>query len=210
MDGHPVQVPVGHYCREDYLNLIFCVNHWHQAHAVSQANPARGRVLEIGPGSGHTTWILRYWGFPVVTADLDPQLRPDVAADLTRLPFGARSFECVLAAEVLEHLPFEEFARAVGELARVSRRHVILTLPAPLIGFHALLNLPGLRPLGLRLGLPFWVRHRFDGEHYWEIGKRGTPRRRIIAAIESQGLRVVRAFRPAPSLYSYFFIAEKR
>src|SRR5690606_26405802 len=44
-----------------------------------------------------------------------------------KLPFSDRSFDTVLCSEVLEHL--DDPNRAVGELKRVARHHVIITVP---------------------------------------------------------------------------------
>jgi ubiquinone/menaquinone biosynthesis C-methylase UbiE len=141
--------------------------------------------------------------------DLDPELKPDVVGDVTNLAFSDSSFDCVMAAQVLEHIPFEEFAVAVGELARVSKKYVIVTLPAPLVGLTAVLNIPTVSPVGFGVGVPCYVKHRFDGQHYWEVGKRGFSVRRIRQEITKQKLEIVRAFRPALSLYCYFFVAKK-
>jgi len=194
-----------HYLKR-YLTLPRAVTHWHQASEVSNITPDGGSVLEIGVGSGHTTWLLRQWGYRVTTVDFDPELRPDIVADVRELPLDSGSYDCVLAAEVLEHLPFEDFATTLIELRRVSRGIVIVTLPAPFLGLAALLNLPGLEPIGVFLGVPYWTRHRWNGEHYWELGKRGYGLGRVRHEIAMSGLHIRKGFRPAPSLYCYFFI----
>jgi hypothetical protein len=193
-----------------YLPLPRLVVLWHQAKEVAGLLPNGGSVLEIGPGGGYTTFLLRTWGMRVTTMDLDPELHPDVVGDVARLGFGANTFDCVLAAQVLEHIPFEEFTVALCELARVTKKYLIITLPAPLVGLAALINVPSLSPSRLVLGLPYWVKHRFDGQHYWELGKRGFSVRSVRGKITEHNLEVVREFRPALSLYCYFFIARKR
>ncbi|MFH1144247.1 MAG: class I SAM-dependent methyltransferase [Candidatus Eisenbacteria bacterium] len=55
---------------------------------------------------------------------------PDVALDLEktdRLPFDDSAFDCVLCIDVLEHL--DNFHAIFDELVRVSRRHVVVSLP---------------------------------------------------------------------------------
>lgn len=200
------QVDAATHYRRRYMSLVRTITHWYQANEVARATPDGGDVLEIGPGSGHTTWLMRHWGYRVVTLDFDPAVQPDLSGNVTRLPLKDRSFDCVLAAEVLEHIPFEDFENALSELRRVSRNSVIVTLPAPFLGISALLNIPRLEPKGMSVGLPYVIRHRWNGEHYWELGKMGYSVRTIKRRIAAAGLRLVRAFRPAPSLYSYFFV----
>lgn len=50
-----------------------------------------------------------------------------LAGSITRLPFPGNSFDLVIATEVFEHLP--DPGTALEEVARVSRRHVLLTVP---------------------------------------------------------------------------------
>jgi SAM-dependent methyltransferase len=204
--GRSLQVAAQFYDGRRYLSLPRAITHWHQANEVAAMVPAGGRVLEIGPGSGHTTWMLRKWGYEVTSLDFDPAIVPSVVGDVMRLPFKPAVFDCVLAAEVLEHLPFEEFGRALIELRRVSGSSVIVTLPAPFVGVSALINLPRFSATELYVGAPYAVRHRFDGQHYWELGKLGYGLRRVKRLVRKSGLEIVRSFRPAPSLFCYFFV----
>ena len=55
---------------------------------------------------------------------------PDLIINLEkvdRLPFGDATFDCVVCADVLEHL--DNLHQVFGELVRVSRAHLILSLP---------------------------------------------------------------------------------
>ena len=82
------------------------------------------------------------------TLDTDLRLGPELGGDVSKIPLRTASFDCVLAAEVLEHIPFEIFGLALDELIRVSRRYIIITLPAPLFGDSALISIPQLEPIG--------------------------------------------------------------
>lgn len=205
MEKRAVQVDSTWYGR-DYLSLQRILTHWHQANEIAEVTRPGARILEVGPGAGHTTWLLRSWGLEVTTLDFDESVRPDITADVTSIPVDSKSYDCVLAAEVLEHLPFEEFGTALTEMKRVSSGHVIITLPAPFVGLSALLNLPAIRPIKFSLGFPYCKPHKFDGQHYWDLGKWGFGRRRVRRAIRDCGLRIVKEFRPVPSLYCYFFV----
>src|SRR5262245_65958374 len=127
------------------MSLPRMVTHWHQANEVAEVTSPGGRVLEVGPGSGHTTWLLRQWGLEVTTLDFDESVRPDLVGDVTKIPCEDGAFDCVLAAEVLAHLPFEQIGTALAELKRVSRGHVIVRLRDPFVGLSALVTIAGIR-----------------------------------------------------------------
>ncbi|MBN1804565.1 MAG: class I SAM-dependent methyltransferase [Sedimentisphaerales bacterium] len=52
-----------------------------------------------------------------------------VVGDARSLPFDARSFDCVIATDVLEHLSKADGLKMIGEMERVARRKIILTTP---------------------------------------------------------------------------------
>jgi ubiquinone/menaquinone biosynthesis C-methylase UbiE len=203
------QVSAAYYSNFRYFSLLRAITHWHQVATVSKFCPPGGTVLEIGPGMGHSTFLLRHFGYEVQTLDIEPDLHPDIVGSVLDLDIDDRRFDCVLAAEVLEHLPFDDFSRAVSELCRVTRRYVVISLPSPFIGVSMLVNIPLLKPLGFSIGLPVMRPHRFDGQHYWELGKSGFAKRRIRDAMRRAGVRIIAEFRPVPSLYTYFFVLER-
>jgi SAM-dependent methyltransferase len=97
----------------------------------------RGRVLEVGCGEGVIAkHLLQRWA-DVTALDLpDATLRgwwrehPGpryLHADAERLPFPDDHFDVVVAVEVLEHLRQPE--RGLAEMARVSRQHLVLSVP---------------------------------------------------------------------------------
>jgi SAM-dependent methyltransferase len=89
-------------------------------------------VLEVGCGDGV---VINGLGQRlVVGADLSRRSlaqvkRPRVQADVFGLPFGDRTFDLVLCAEVLEHLDPDGLPEAAAELARVARRHLVIAVP---------------------------------------------------------------------------------
>lgn len=97
----------------------------------------RGRALEVGCGEGVIAEKLAQRWQRVAALDLpDAGLRAEwrsrpgpgyLHADGHRLPFADRQFDVVVAAEVLEHLPDPE--RGLAEMARVSARHLVLSVP---------------------------------------------------------------------------------
>lgn len=200
------QVSPEHY-GPAYLTLPRMITHWHQVTAVRRCGGRR--VLEIGVGMGLTSFILRQWGYDLETLDFDPALRPTRVGDVREIPYPDGSFDTVLVAEVLEHVPFDDFGTALGELYRITRSHVIMTLPCPLVGCSIGLNVCGVAPMFLSFGARFWTKPVFDGQHYWELGRRGYSKGRIRDAIRSVGFEITGEHRPGLSVYTYCFVLSK-
>lgn len=114
-------------------------------------------------------------GLNVMTADIDPSLDPDFICSVTDLSktFKPNSFDCILCAEVLEHIPFEYF-------------EIALEIPV------------------------FFLKHKFGGEHYWEIGKRYYSLGGGVKRVINKKFKIVKEFSPAESPFDRFFILLKR
>jgi SAM-dependent methyltransferase len=95
------------------------------------------RALEVGCGEGVIAGKLQDRFDEVVALDLpDAGLRRDwqayhgprfLHADAHALPFEDRQFDLVVAVEVLEHLT--DPVKGLRELARVGRRHLVVSVP---------------------------------------------------------------------------------
>ena len=81
-------------------------------------------VLDVATGGGHVARRLREAGAEVTTLDAAPGMEPDVVASAEDLPFADASFDVVVTRIAAHH--FDDVRRAVGELARVSRRLVLV------------------------------------------------------------------------------------
>lgn len=131
-------------------------------------------VLEVGVGEGEVSARLRgqYADATIVGADLPDPARPGdwrdrgivgLFADIAHLPFPSRSFDLIMAIEVLEHVP--DPAAAVCELARLSRGHLVLSVPRePVWRMANMARGKYLAALGNTPGhIQHWSRRRFAG-----------------------------------------------
>lgn len=89
--------------------------------------PASHRVLDLGCGSRNLPGAIR--------CDL-AVTSPGVRTDAARLPFGASTFDCVIATALLEHVPYPRLV--VREIHRVLRPQGLVFIEVPFLeGFHA-------------------------------------------------------------------------
>jgi SAM-dependent methyltransferase len=92
---------------------------------VEWCEPARGVVaLDVATGGGHVGRRLAEAGCRVTTADASPGMQPDVVCPAESLPFEDRSFDVVACRIAAHH--FDDVAAAVREMARVTRRLVVI------------------------------------------------------------------------------------
>jgi SAM-dependent methyltransferase len=82
------------------------------------------KVLDVATGGGHVARRLRDSGCTVVTVDPAPGMQPDVVASAEDLPFADGSFDVVTCRIAAHH--FGDIRQAVSELARVTRRLVVV------------------------------------------------------------------------------------
>jgi ubiquinone/menaquinone biosynthesis C-methylase UbiE len=183
----------------------FC-SYWHQIDEIRKRSPRQ--VLEIGIGNGFVAGYLRKKGIAVTTIDPINELGPNVVGSVLGLPFAGNTFDVVSCCQVLEHLPYRDFTRALMESARVSKSHVIMSVPDRTTVYRIDLELPRIPPIRrlVHHPRPRPDTHQFDGEHYWEIGKNGYPLKRIESDIRQTTLRIIQTYRVFEFPYHRFFI----
>jgi SAM-dependent methyltransferase len=204
--GPDVQVPRRHYAWRRYNDQRRWASYWHQIDRVLALAPRD--CLVIGEGDGTVTRALSAAGLHVVSVDHSPELDPDIIGDVRALPLDDASFDVVLCAQVLEHIPFHDVAAALGELGRVSRRWVVISLPQRGRSWEFAFRLSPLPRVHVGGKLPARTRHRWDGQHHWELGARDYPRRRV-ESILAERFAIRRTFLAPENPYHRFYVLEK-
>lgn len=205
-----------YYQKEYDTKWRFC-SYWHQIQEILSLSP--NCTLEIGVGNHLVSRYLMERGFDIVTLDLEKQLHPHAVGTVLEIPFCDGSFEVVACYELLEHLPYENFRKALAEISRVSSSHAILSLPDISRVFTLHLQIPKIEKGRLVVGeikklLPLPVLrkpvHRFDGEHYWEIGKANYSLGKVTNDIEKAGFIIERTYRVFEAPFHRFFMLGKQ
>ena len=208
-----IQVKKDHYFKKKYDDFSRFVSYFHQIDLARSLDPKN--ILEIGKGNGMVSDYLKKIGFSVTTCDFDKNLNPDIVAHIHSIPVVENSFEAVLAYEILEHLPFDQFEKCLTELKRVSKKYVLISLPYKSTSFEFIWKFPGVRTLFKR----DFLRHLFriplkfggikvSGQHYWEIDIFQYPLRKI-RKILAKHFKITKEFSPPFNSYHRFFLLEK-
>ena len=208
------QVKKEHYLRKKYDDLNRFISYFYQIDLASR--PDVKSILEIGKGNGTVSDYLKKLGYNLISVDIDPNLKPDIVADVRQLPMKDVEFDLVMACEVLEHLPFEDFEKTLEELKRVSKRYVLVSLPYRSTGFEVVFKFPFIRTI-LRmpiLSLFFRIPLKFggikiSGQHYWEIDFWKYSLRKIRKIIKRH-FKIIKEVRPVLNHYHQFFILSSK
>lgn len=215
MEEFKPQVKEGHYHLSRYDDLERFISYYYQINLTRSREPKS--ILEVGVGNKLVSEYLRRAGLDVKTCDIDASLEPDYLADIRNLPLKDNLFDVVMACEVLEHIPFKDFTKALSELERVSRDYVIISLPYRHASFQAVFKFPFVRTIlrgktfldfCIRIPLKF-IGFENSGQHYWEIDG-GEYKIRKIRRILKEYFEVEKEVRPVLDSYHEFFILKKR
>ena len=129
LEKHTTQNPISRFFLTNFRNLLL--------DQAKQLKP--DSILDVGAGEGFVLEALRtskiakkLEGIEYMdeAIKLGKKLHPDVTikkGDIYKLPYKADSFDLVICTEVLEHL--EDPKAALGELKRVSKKYLILSVP---------------------------------------------------------------------------------
>ena len=212
------QVGVEHYDFKKYVYKGRWNSFYHQIDEIINAlheSTQSISILEVGVGSKILKTICKFTlCLNYESMDVDDELQPDHLGSVLEMPFENKKYDIVVCFQVLEHLPYEKFAEALSELFRVAKKHVIISLPDA--GKVFMLHIPKICRKKLVKFPPLFAKreeHKFDGEHYWEINKKGYGLKKIIKAIVDTGMKynykLEKNYRVWEDPYHHFFVLSK-
>lgn len=202
------QVNKSHYSFEKYFYLGRWVSYWHQTKEISSRKDIT-KVLDIGPGTDFLSLNLKInrQDIEYKTLDIADDIKPDFTGSVTNIPLPDNSFDAVCAFQVLEHINFSDFEKALQEMKRVSKKYVFISLPHFGPSFELQLKIPLIPRIKISSKIPWPRKHFFGGQHYWEIGKKGYSPKKIRSIIESN-FNIIDEYVPFENQYHRFYILE--
>lgn len=211
MEKYQVQVRDGHYTGSTYLSASRWSTYSLIVEHVLNARPKK--ILEIGPGPGILSQLLTNLGFEVKTLDFDSTLKPDYLMSLTDITSEKipERFDLIIASEVFEHVRYQDFLKVLPELSKISKS-LLLTLPNTdrySFFFGIRIRLPLLNKIVFMMKLRAGsIKHKFDGQHYWEIGKAGYSLKKIRHAVSSRSWEIEKCYYNIDKPFHHFFILK--
>ncbi len=204
-----IQVSPETYLKLDYDNKKRFISYWHQINEIAQTGSSN--ILEIGIGNGFVSNYLLDHGFDIKTLDIDGKLDPDVVGSVLDLPFDENSFELVSCCEVLEHLPFDDVETALQQIYEVASKYVVISVPDRTLCYKLLVKLPVIKRKSFLISIPKLLskKHIFDGQHYWELGKKGYSVSMFKNVIKKTGFSILKSYRLFEYDNHHMFVLEK-
>jgi len=110
---------------------------------------AKGSYLDVGCGRGEMLDIAKQMGYEPVqgTEVIEPLINNDIRicfAPVYNLPFDDNSIDVVTLFDVIEHILPADTERALSELNRVAKKHILLTAanyPSKSMGIELHINI---------------------------------------------------------------------
>lgn len=189
MTNNKIQVDSSHYFKE-YDTPLRWLSYKVQGQLAIKY--AEGKVLEIGIGNKTVSNYLDAYGLKIITCDFDKSLKPDVVCDIRELPFKSGTFDTILCFEILEHLPFERLGDVFQQLKDISSYSIIISVPH-FFGFFGEIQfkIPGTQRKTWQFKIPFPRKQKEGGEHYWELGKKKYPAKKLRQVISNADFNII-------------------
>jgi SAM-dependent methyltransferase len=203
------QVEREHYFKEGLFPLRIA-SITQQLREIARFQP--GSILEIGVGAGLIkSFLSNFPDVKLTTIDIDPELAPDFLGSVMEMPFCENQFDLTLCCQVLEHLKFADFLPALCEIRRVTSGRVVLSLPDIRWHLGVSFRIPKIKEwtkLVLNIERPFIGPKIFDGQHYWEIGYKGSQGNQVTRAIKKAGYKILEQYRLENHHWHCFYILK--
>lgn len=169
------------------------------------------KILEIGKGAGVVSAVLKDMGYDLKTMDINEHLHPDYVQNICALEdaFKKNQYDVILCAEVLEHIPFENFETAIKNIASMLKTDgvLVLTIPNCYLRLPVYINLPKIH---FNKVLVAKMTRRIGVEHCWEIGSAEETNERNIKRILEKHFVVSGNGRIPFNEYHWWWICYKK
>ena len=174
--------------------------YWQQQKIIHNYLNPKDKILEIGVGTSFTANYLKSKKFNVTTFDIDKEKTPDIVGNIVEYNWGTIDFNHILAFEVFEHIPFDEFKKALIKLKKICKNNIFISLPLnEMLLFELEYKIPKFRKNILRL--PIAKNKITTKNHFWEIGYDKYSEIFIEKMFIQEGYKVVEKHKKSSFIY---------
>ncbi len=174
--------------------------YWQQQKMMQNYLKPKDTILEIGVGTSFTANYLKSKEFSVTTFDIDKEKKPDIVGNIVDHNWGTMNFDHILAFEVFEHIPFEEFKKALLKLKNVFKKYIFISLPVnEKFLFEFEYKIPRVKKNSLRI--PISKNKITTINHFWEIGYDKYSEIFIENMFIEQGYKVIKKQKKSSFFY---------
>ena len=206
------QIDVMHYDFTKYVSRTRWIAFYHQLEEVISTNPSS--ILEIGVGSGVLRMMLKdFLQYEYESMDINKALNPNHVGSILEMPFPNAKYDTIGCFQVLEHLPYEDFEKALSELFRVAKKAVIVSLPNA--GRIIEIHIPKIcKRKFIKWPFTRLKEHKFDGHHYWELNTKGYALKTVLEKMkgicEKNNFYIDRKYRVWEDKFYHFFVFKRK
>lgn len=178
--------------------------YWHQQELISNYLQKNDKILEIGVGSKFTSNYLKSKGYNVTTIDIDQNKQPDIIANIVNYKFDQK-FDHILAFEVFEHIPFEDFKEALKNISNNCSKNLFISLPRnEKVWFRLSVDLKIFQLNNFQITTK---RNKIKTKfHHWEIDYKNYTKTNILKIFDDNDFSVVKH----KKFYSLLFFAFEK
>jgi SAM-dependent methyltransferase len=193
----------------DWIHYLETEQHWRlywkQQKLLENYLKQDDKILEIGIGTGFTANYLKSKNYKVTTFDIDDEKKPDIVGNIVEYDWKSEKFSHVLAFEVFEHIPYEEFKKVLTNLKTVTD-YIFLSLPLNKKTIFSIdIKLPKLKNKHFSFSIN---KNKITTKnHFWEVGYKDYSENFIENTFYEKGYQVLEKHKK--DLFVYYVLKSK-
>lgn len=191
-----------HFEKDQYLKNLDFLDWCRYFYIIKEIiNFRPKRILDIGSGSGIIKNCLEPMVDEYKVMDINAKLKPDYLNDIRNFKSELKEkFDCLIVADILEHIPFKDFKVALLNLFAYLKKNgeALITIPHRVDYFLWMTptNIPHVFRMPTRFLSPATIYRYFlkktwiDFYHLWEIGDGKVKQSEVEKTMKSVGFTI--------------------
>ncbi len=181
---------------------------------IEKAEKKDLNVLVIGVGDGLIPQLIKFFCHcRVITFDYDRELQPDIVGDIFDLSkYVTKCFDVILCCQVLEHIPYIEFQKALEEIwtCLEDGGKCIISLPDSGYDLGGGIETSIWGAFKIFRFCKYWKKdYIYNGEHYWEINAARVYSLKKVIKVIKRSFVIEKNYLVPNNRYHRFFVLSK-